>query len=60
MQQGKHLTCEDLREIISLKSSMNKGLNDNLKKEFPGLIKNPRPIYSSLKKLNLHWLLGFI
>jgi hypothetical protein len=54
MVQGKHLTCEGFREIISLKASMNNGLNENLKQEFPDIIHIPRlEVVSSLIPFNL-------
>jgi hypothetical protein len=43
MNKGKHLTNEGLLEIISIKASMNKGLNESLKKEFPNVIPVNRP-----------------
>jgi LAGLIDADG endonuclease len=59
--QGKHLTAEGLRKILALKASMNKGLNEKFKQEFPNLIASPRPeVLSSLIPFNLKWLLGFI
>jgi hypothetical protein len=43
INQGKHLTIEGLAEIISIKASMNKGLNENLKQEFNKGIPVERP-----------------
>jgi hypothetical protein len=61
MVQGKHLTAEGLIKFIALKASMNKGLNEKFKQEFPNLIASPRPeLLSSLIPFNLQWLLGFI
>jgi hypothetical protein len=38
----KHLTQEGLKEIISLKANMNKGLNEELKAAFPDTIPTSR------------------
>ena len=43
MNDGKHLTREGLAEIISIKAAINKGLNENLKEEFPNILSRPRP-----------------
>jgi hypothetical protein len=43
INKGKHLTNEGLTEIVSIKSSMNNGLSENLKQEFNTLIPVQRP-----------------
>jgi hypothetical protein len=45
MNQGKHLNLDGLREILAYKASMNKGLNETLKKEFD-IIPVKRPAIS--------------
>src|SRR6185369_2489026 len=49
MNEGKHRTKEGFAEIIAKKGSMNKGLNENLRKEFSDVLLAPRPevIYDS-------------
>jgi hypothetical protein len=42
MDNGKHLTEDELAKIINLKASLNKGLSDNLKINFPNIIKMER------------------
>ena len=34
----EHLTIEGLHKIVAIKASMNWGLSDELKKEFPNII----------------------
>ena len=62
INQGKHLTDEGLAEIISIKASMNKGLNENLKQEFNKVIPIQRPEVklNNLLVFDKQWLIGFI
>jgi hypothetical protein len=39
----KHLTLEGLNEFVAIKASMNIGLSDILKTNFPEIIQIPRP-----------------
>jgi hypothetical protein len=39
----KHLTVEGLKEIVAIKSSMNRGLSEELKAGFPNILPVPRP-----------------
>lgn len=56
-----HLTVEGLNKIINIKASMNLGLSDNLKLEFPNFIPVERPIIN-IGDVNLdpNWISGFI
>lgn len=56
-----HLTVEGLEKIVNIKASMNLGLSDALKLEFPGYIPVERPAinYDNII-LNPHWISGFI
>ena len=56
-----HLTVEGLEKIVNIKASMNLGLTDALKLEFPGYIPVERPAinYDNII-LNPHWISGFI
>jgi hypothetical protein len=47
-----HLTLEGLQKIVSLKSSMNKGLSEELKSNFPDIIATPRPLVTDQKIRN--------
>ena len=56
-----HLTIEGLNKIINIKVSMNLGLSDKLKLEFPNYIPVERPIIN-IDNINLdpNWISGFI
>jgi len=56
-----HLTVEGLEKMVNIKASMNLGLSDVLKSEFPGYIPVERPVinYDNIK-LNPSWISGFI
>lgn len=56
--RGEHLTKEGLLKAVSLKASINKGLSDKLKKEFPNVIPAIRPVVLSRIKTK-EWLIGF-
>jgi len=55
-----HLTKEGLLNLVSLKASLNKGLSEKLKGEFPGIIPAIRSevLYPEIKDIN--WLRGFV
>lgn len=55
----KHLTIEGLKEVLSIKSSMNLGLSEKLAKDFLDIIPVERPLINS-DMPNKNWLLGFI
>ena len=56
-----HLTVEGLEKLVNIKASMNLGLSDVLKSEFPGYIPVERPVINSDNiNLNLSWISGFI
>lgn len=56
-----HLTVEGLNQIINIKASMNLGLSDMLKLEFPGYTPFERPLinYNNVK-LDPNWISGFV
>jgi len=45
IKQREHLTQIGLEKILALKSSLNKGLIDELKEAFPNLVSIARPEY---------------
>ena len=45
----EHLTMKGLQEIVSLKASINLGLNDELKAAFPDTVPTLRPSVDSMK-----------
>ena len=56
-----HLTVEGLNQIVNLKASMNLGLSDKLKLEFPGYQPVERPVINCENVIiNPYWLAGFI
>ena len=59
IKQGEHLSKRGLLEIIGIKSSLNLGLPDNLKNEFPELLLKDRPNYVFKDISDPFWLSGF-
>jgi hypothetical protein len=59
IKQKEHLTETGLLEILSLKSYLNLGLPDKLKKIFPRLAKQNRPKYVFKGIPDPFWLSGF-
>jgi len=56
-----HLTVEGLNKIVNLKASMNLGLSDKLKSEFPGYRAVERPVINCDNAIiNPSWLSGFV
>jgi hypothetical protein len=51
---------EGIREILSLKGSMNKGLSDTLKLHFPDILLFPRPVVGEQGIQDPSWLTGFV
>ena len=60
MSKGKHLTVEGLRDIMAYKASINKGLNESLKKEFDVTPVQRPEVSVDISLINLNWLFGFI
>ena len=46
LQGQARSSVEGIREILSIKGSMNKGLSDTLKINFPTILPLPRPVVS--------------
>ena len=44
MKDKKHLTFDGLQEILNIRASINLGLPEVLKTEFPKTIPEPRPL----------------
>jgi len=55
-----HLTQDGLNKIISIKSSMNLGLNNELKLAFPNISPIIRPKVSNNSIQDPNWLSGFV
>lgn len=56
----KHLNLDGFNLIISIRSSMNKGLTSKLKLEFPNIIPLQRPLISQQIIKDPYWLVGFV
>ena len=53
-------SIEGINKILSIKKSMNKGLSDTLKINFPTILPEPRPEVSGLSIPDPNWLRGFV
>lgn len=53
-------SLEGIQNILSIKASMNTGLSDKLKIEFPGVIRQNRPEVSIQSIPDPNWLAGFV
>lgn len=60
INKGQHLNKDGLIKIVNLKSSLNKGLSDELKINFPNLIKIERSKVNIPTDINPYWIAGFI
>ncbi len=58
MSKNEHLNKDGLSKIISLRSSLNKGLSGKKKVYFPNIIKVKRPKVDLLK-IDYNWIAGF-
>jgi len=59
IKQKKHLTQAGFEEVLALKSSLNKGLPDDLKSAFPNVVPLVRPEYKFQGIPNPFWISGF-
>ena len=55
-----HFYNEGVKQILSLKASMNLGLSERLKIQFPTVVPEPRPVVSFQGIPDPHWLTGFV
>ena len=60
IQQKEHLTEEGILKLLSLKSSLNLGLPENLKNAFPNIVPVDRPKYEFKKIPDPFWVAGFV
>jgi hypothetical protein len=56
----EHLNLDGYKKVVSIRSSMNKGLTSKLRFEFPNLIPVQRPIIDQQIIKNPYWLVGFV
>jgi hypothetical protein len=59
VRDKQHITLEGFKEIVAIKSSLNKGLSEELKHVFPDVTALPRPMFQPTKIFNSHWISGF-
>ena len=64
MINGEHLTVEGFKKILYIRASLNLGLSDKLKAEFPTIVAMERPVSSlplklEIREYNPYWLVGF-
>jgi hypothetical protein len=55
----EHLTLEGLHKILALKGSLNLGLSEEIKTNFPNIKKIERPLVENQKIIDPNWLAGF-
>lgn len=60
MLDKTHFTLEGLREIISIRASINWGLSENLQKIFPNIAPVTRPLIEESSIPDPNWLSGFV
>ena len=60
IKNKEHLTKEGLNKIVAFKSSMNLGLSDELKRDFPSVIPAIVPIIANNKIFSPEWIAGFV
>nr|YP_009568475.1 LAGLIDADG endonuclease [Drechslerella brochopaga]QBL02555.1 LAGLIDADG endonuclease [Drechslerella brochopaga]QCW06879.1 hypothetical protein [Drechslerella brochopaga] len=61
MHNKQHLVSKGLDKIISLKSSLNKGLTPLLISHFPNVCSVERPVRKNyFKNVNPYWVTGFV
>ena len=59
VQNKVHLTSEGLEKIIAIKASMNNGLSEELKANFPNIVPVERPVVENTIERDPNWLAGF-
>lgn len=60
MKNKTHLTLDGLQEIINIRASLNLGLSDLQKVNFPNTVPVARPIINTTNIPNPNWLAGFV
>jgi hypothetical protein len=59
IRNKEHLSIEGLQEIVSIKTNMNKGLSEELKRAFPNNIGVARPLVPDYIIPDPQWIAGF-
>ena len=58
MNHKEHLTLEGLQKILAIKGSLNLGLSDEIKTNFPNIRTIERPLVVEPKRINPYWISG--
>jgi len=59
MVKKEHLNSEGLNNIIAIRAAMNKGLSEELKTAFPGIIALERPKFVGSETFDPYWVMGW-
>jgi hypothetical protein len=60
MNRKEHLTIEGLHKILSIKSSINLGLSEELNLAFPNIVAIERPFVKDQKIFDPYCFAGFV
>lgn len=60
VKNKEHLTSEGFQKILSIRASMNKGLSDSLKLEYPNIIPMEKPTKLNIEIIDPNWISGFV
>lgn len=58
MVKKEHLNSEGLNNIVAIRAAMNKGLSEELKTAFPGIIALERPKFVGSETFEPYWVTG--
>lgn len=59
MDKGEHLSRSGFEEIIRIRSSLNLGLSENLREQYPDIIPSIRPLVENSEIPHPQWIAGF-
>lgn len=59
MKAKSHLSESGLKEIVSVRASMNQGLTEELTADFPDIVPKSKPIFKDLTVQDPNWISGF-
>ena len=59
MNNKEHLTLDGLQKILCIKGSLNLGLSNEIKTNFPNIIPIERPLIANQTIIDPNWLAGF-
>ncbi len=59
MDKGEHLSKSGFEEIIKIRSSLNLGLSEKLREQFPDILPSLRPLVENSEIPHPQWVAGF-